>query len=546
MTTTERQWTDVLILGGGIAGYRAAVAAMAQGVKTTLISRGRGASPYVIGFNAPIGSIDDRDTPEIYMQDMIRGGYELNDKRLVSALAEHSIQSFKDLRALKVPFSNTNEHVSQRHLSGNKYARSVFVPEGTGKSILNALIKQSQQNGVEILTGYKVIELIRCEQRVIGAIVWKYHARNLVFIYARAVVLAMGGMGRAFSDTTYPADVNGESFGLAYHAGATLIDMEFIQYEPVVTVWPETCRGMEMPTAMLGDGAYLKNATGDRFLLTPANPKGEKGVEKARMALLIQNEINEGRGLSQGGVAFDTTVLDPAILESYVSHCKRLRAAGVDPRVTPPIVAPAAHSIMGGVAIDEKCWSGVPGLYVAGEATGGVHGASRIAGNGCADALAFGFIAGVSAASDIGPPLPSDICSMEDELLSNIQHVSLLDPKDNVQALKDDIRHALSTSAGIYRNESGLRQGSEKVRAVQMKIVRNKSADLQESISVTELSNMALASQCVIQAALLREESRGAHQRLDYRSQDDEKWLVHIGFKKAMNATLSHELLPIQ
>src|SRR5690606_23010303 len=125
---------------------------------------------------------------------------------------------------------------------------------------------------------------------------------------------------------------------------------------------------------------------------------------------------------------------------------------------------------------------GVPGLYVAGEATGGVHGASRIAGNGCADALAFGFIAGVSAASDIGPALPSVICSMEDELLSNIQHVSLLDPEDNPQALKDDVRHALSASAGIYRNESGLRQGSEKVRAVQMKIVRDKSADLQESI----------------------------------------------------------------
>ena len=546
MTTTERQWTDVLILGGGIAGYRAASAAAAQGVKTTLVARGKGASPYVIGFNSPIGSVDNRDDTDAYMRDMIQGGSQLNDKRLVSALAENSIQGFKDLLQLKVPFASAGEKISQRHLSGNTYPRSVFVPGGTGKSVLDSLAKHARHSGVQILAGYKVIELIRYEQKIIGAIVWKYHTRTLLFIYARAVVLAMGGMGRAFSDTTYPADVNGEAFGLAYRAGATLIDMEFIQYEPVVTVWPEACKGMEMPTAMLGDGAHLKNANGCRFLLTPENPKGEKGIEKARMALLIQDEINAGRGLHPGGVIFDTTVLRPDALESYVSHCKRLRAAGVDPKISPPIVAPAAHSIMGGVAIDENCWSGVPGLYVAGEAAGGVHGASRIAGNGCADALAFGAIAGISAANDMAPYPSSDICSTEDELAQNIQQASLLDSNDSAQSLKAEVRHALTTSAGIYRNESGLRQGLKMIRNIQKKITKNKSTDLKESISIIELSNIALASQCVIQAALMRQESRGAHQRLDYRNQDDEKWLVHIGFKKTANETLSHGLLPIQ
>lgn len=546
MVDIDRQWTDVLVLGAGIAGYRAAAAAVNLGAKVTLVSRSKGASPYVIGFNAPIGGKDNHDTPQAYYEDMVKGGYGLNDTRLVAQLANHAAQGFTDLSDIHVPFSKIGPIPKLRHLSGNRHPRSVFVPGGTGKSVLNALSNEVQRSAATVLSGYKVLDLIRAGEQVIGAVVWKIHSNTLTFIYSRATVLATGGLGQAFGDTTYPADVSGQSFGLAYRAGATLIDMEFIQFEPVVTVWPVACKGMEMPTAMLGDGARIRNALGERFLVTEQNPKGEKGIEKARMALLIQNEINEGRGLPQGGVTFDTTVLPKETLESYVSHCKRLRSAGIDPCVTAPIVAPAAHSIMGGVAIDDHCWSGVPGLYVAGEAAGGVHGASRIAGNGCADAIVFGDIAGRTAAGNLLASPPSKTDFIEREHLNRLFNINLLHRNDEVTALKTEAQQALTMAAGIYRQEDQLLHGLQTVNQIQSRIGPSSEAGLRSMIDLLELSNILLASSCVIHAALLRKESRGAHQRLDYKSQDDENWLKHIGFYQDADSVLSHKLLPVQ
>lgn len=545
--------TDVLVLGGGLTGYRAALAARASGASVTMAYRARGASPYVIGFNAPLGNVDERDSAQVYFDDMVRGGYGLNDRRLVRVLAGRSVAAYEELVRRGVPFAHSRADSGaakalQRHLSGNTYPRSVFIPEGTGTGIMNILHGHARDEGVEIIAGQKVIDLLRDGDEVVGAVLCKPHTNELTAIRARSVVMAMGGIGRLYADSTYPADVNADALGLALDAGARLTDMEFVQFEPLVVMWPTGCRGMEMPTAMLGDGAQMRNRLGERFMMAYNPPHGERQIEKAKMSLFIQREIDEGRGFPGGGVEFDATMLTPQQLESYVSHCKRLRAAGVDPATTPPLVAPAAHSMMGGVAVDEWCWSGIPGLYVGGEAAGGVHGASRIAGNGCSDTLVFGAVAGEGAVQGMRGETARDWAAIEarslDALAACIDPAAV--PAQPIEASKEEIRHVLAGSAGIWRSAAGLQSGHAALQAIAPGLRQAKGADIPGAIEVREARRMADIAQIIVTAALTRTESRGAHQRTDFPALDDERWLRHISFRAGEDGKPVQEFTAIQ
>lgn len=528
--------TDVLVLGGGMAAYRAAIAARETGVGVTLAYRGRGASPYVIGFNAPLGHADGQDNPDAYIDDMVRGGYGLNDRRLVRRLAHDASAAYHELRALGVPFAmqEGGGKAMQRHLSGNSHARSVYVPEGTGRAVIDALRRRARALGVLERGGEKIVGLLHGEAGVRGALLWKPHSDELTLVRAAAVVMAMGGLGQLYADSTYPVDVAGDACAMAFEAGATLIDMEFMQFEPVVTVWPPQCRGMEMPTAMLGDGAQLRNASGERFMLRYNPPHAERHIEKARMALCIQREIDEGRGLPEGGVWFDATPLEPHQRESYVSHCARLRAAGVDPANQPVLVAPAAHSAMGGVSIDDNGWTGVPGLYAAGEAAGGVHGASRIAGNGCSDTLVFGAVAGRHAADAAMARNAARELAPGDEPAG-----AALDPlrrwhgptASDPAPLKKRIREVLAEHAGIWRSAEGLRRGQAGLREIGARLEELRAADLPGALALLETERMARCAAMVLAAALARAESRGAHQRTDFPD-GDSRWLTHLSFHR--------------
>ncbi len=540
--------TDVLVLGGGLAGYRAAVAAREAGAAVTMAYFARGASPYIIGCNSPIGHADARDKPEIFFDDMVRGGYGLNDRRLVRVMSTGAIDAQRELSALGVPFPiESNHRITQRHLSGNTYPRSLFIPEGTGKVVLEHLSAHAEKIGVRILTGLKVVDFLNDSGEIAGALLWDRRDRKFLAITARSVVLAMGGIGRIYSDSTYPADVGSDSYGLALKHGARLIDMEFVQFEPVVTVWPEGCRGMEMPTAMLGDGAHLKNAEGERFMFRYNPEHGEKQIEKAKMALCVQTEIDEGRGLPDDTVIFDTTVLPPERLESYKTHVRRLRNAGVDPLTTPPHVRPASHSQMGGVLIDDSGWTGVPGLYAGGESAGGVHGASRLAGNGCADTLVFGALAGRGAAKG----MLADRNRNWDAIINNsVQAISSYESRKGharASELKDNVRDIMLRSAGLWRHEMGLTQGRNQLR----ELTRIAASDLatsgmEQAIEACELDHMLVTAQMIVEASLLRTESRGAHQRRDFPKLDDANWLKHVGFRTDGAGGFVREDAPIQ
>lgn len=527
--------TDVLVLGGGLAAYRAALAARARGAKVLMVYRARGASPYIIGFNAPLGHVDRRDTPDIYYDDIVRGGYYLNDRRLVRVLADQASAVYHELQSIGVPFvlrDDGSGMAQQRHLSGNTYARSVFIAEGTGTAIMNAMHARAREIGVEMLSGLRVLDLLRDGGEVVGALLCTPHTYALTTVRARSVVVALGGVGRLYADSTYPADVNADGLSLSLEAGASLLDMEFVQFEPLVVMWPEGCRGMEMPTAMLGDGAQMRNRLGERFMLSCNPPHGEQQIEKARMSLFIQREIDEGRGFPEGGVAFDATMLTEAQRESYVSHCRRLRASGVDPAVATPLVAPAAHSMMGGVAVDERCWSGVPGLYIGGESAGGVHGASRIAGNGCSDTLVFGGVAGDSAAADLASAAARDWHAIEAQALARLT-ACIGQPSgkaDAIDTAHNTIRRTVAQAAGIWRSQAGLDNGLSILRSVAEELRQTRAPDLAGAIALREARRLAAIGSTVIDAALQRTESRGAHQRTDFPETDDGYWLRHIGF----------------
>lgn len=520
-----RLGADVLVIGGGIAGLRAALAAAQQGASVVVAHAAQGASPYVLGVNAPLDAA--ADSPARYAEDMLRGGYGLNDRRLVHALAQEAESAVRELAALGVPFARQGDAFRLRHLSGNTCARSVFVPEGTGRAILDALTREAERRGVQRLAGYRALRLLCRDGHVVGALLHSRARSGLVAVAAGAVVLAAGGIGRLYEDSTYPADVAADSCALALEAGAVLIDMEFVQFEPTVTVFPETCRGMEMPTAMLGDGAQLINAAGERFMQRYNPGHMEKRIEKAKLALCIQREIDEGRGFPDRSVVFDTTRLDPAILEGYVTHVKRLRAAGLDPLREPPRIRPAAHSIMGGVRIDAACRSDVPGLSVCGESAGGIHGASRLAGNGGGEIVTFGRIAGRAAgrmrARNLDP-LPLARAAL-DRLQDECRRPGGAEPGEAAARLG----RLMTASCGLYREAEDLNRA--------LATVRGERAAWRDGVPATTLDDLAvnrathnrlLAAETILAAALRRAESRGAHQRRDCPATDERGWTCHI------------------
>jgi succinate dehydrogenase/fumarate reductase flavoprotein subunit len=537
--------TDVLVIGGGISGHRAALAAHERGASVLMLYLARGASPYMIGCNAPIGHADGRDNPSVYFDDMVRGGYGLNDRRLVAAMCDNMNSSYWELAGLGVPFAADGERVLQRRLSGNAFPRSVYVPEGVGLAILKALGQRVQSLAIQALAGWKAIALLEDDGEVVGAMATQRHGDRVICVRAGSVVLANGGIGKLYDDSTYPVDVLSGSYALGFSAGARLVDMEFVQFEPVVTVWPDGCRGMEMPTAMLGDGARLINVNGERFMLR-YNPDGaEVGVEKAKLSMIIQQEIDEGRGLPDGTVIFDTTHVPSKLLEGYVSHCRRLRSSGVDPRETAPRVRPAAHSQMGGIFIDEQGWTGVPGLYAGGEASGGVHGASRIAGNGCSDTVVFGALAGRGAAAGMLDVAGRDWHRIVRIALRPIEAVR--DDKGGMSAadVKRALRATMVKHVGIWRNKDGLEAALRELRSQRSQLGVRGEPSWNEVVEVFETKQVLSIAEMISYAALARTESRGAHQRRDHRAQDDDHWLKHIAFAKASDGPYRSAYLPL-
>lgn len=514
--------TDVLVLGSGAAGYQAAGAAARGGASVCIVGLAKGASPFILGFNACLENGHREDSIAQFDSDVFQGGYEIADPSLVQTLATQAREAFIELQALGVPFETNAGRPALRHLSGSKYPRSVYVKSGTGNAILSAVSKAAMGLGVKEHLGLKVMSLIKVDDRVCGALAWHRHTGELTAFLAGNTVMAMGGIGGLYSDSTYPADVGGDSYALALDAGATLVDMEFVQFEPTVVSTPPAVKGMEMPTAMLGDGAIMKNTLGERFMCRYNPPDCEKRIEKAKMALCIQTEIDEGRGTDNGSVYFDATGLSPECLQGYVTHFRRLVKAGVDPSFTPIQIHPAAHSLMGGVKINAQCHSGIEGLFVCGEASGGVHGASRIAGNGAADAIVFGRVAGRFAQQTLVPLTPTHLNRAKEIAEACFEQAQRPCPVETTRPYLQIIPDIMASKVGIRRSGASMRQAVDSLRALLAEI--QDAWDGSPFHPLAGARTAALVGLCIAASALRREESRGAHFRTDFPTRDDKHW----------------------
>lgn len=545
--TADVVTADVVVLGGGVAAHRAAVAAREAGAEVAMVYAGSGASPKLICFNVPVVGGDPRDSPAAYVEDMLRGGCGLNERPLIDALATDTPAALAELETIGVEFVRRGAAYAVRHLGGSTYPRGVFSPDGLGPSALRRLEARCRALGVISLAGCKVVGLLADGPEVVGALAVRRRSGTLVVLRARAVVLAMGGLGRLYDDSTYPIDVAGEAYALAYDAGARLIDMEFVQFEPTVVVHPAGARGMEMPTAMLGDGAHLTNARGERFMFRVNPEHGERAIDKARMSLAIQREIDEGRGLPDGSVRFDTTVLATALLEGYTAHVKRLRNAGLEPTRSAPHVRPAAHSMMGGVRIGADGFTGVRGLWACGEAAGGVHGASRLAGNSGSDVLVFGARAGrAAAASTASASDRRDWAAIEATATASFRAAAAGSGRPRPDDVKAAVRRLMGRAAGLHRREQDLNAALAELNALGADVAAGLDArGADAAVSAVEARSMLLVARMVASAALARTESRGAHQRADFPNQDDRVWLRHLAVSRRSDGGMAIDSLPL-
>jgi succinate dehydrogenase/fumarate reductase flavoprotein subunit len=508
--------TDVLIIGGGSAGLIAALEARKYGLDVTVLSKhkvGQSGNIIVSGsaLSVVVPEAGNLDSEVTYLEDLYRSGKRINQPQLAETLAQHSKQALELLEGYGLNFfKNKNEFV-KRKPPGHSYPRSVptvwdgYSYMARGLSFTAPLYDAAHVRGVRMINKATVTELIKRDGIIVGAIVFHPLEKEWTVISSKVTIMASGGAGWIFSETNNTVGITGDSYALAYHAGATLIDMEFVQFYPTEMIH------LKMPASnpLFGDGAVLRNKFGERFM-QKYDPAGDMAT-RDKMAQAIFMEVESGNGLD-GGVYFDCREIPLDILESKYAHfCKQLRKKGVEPAKDMIIVAPTTHYFLGGIQIDQKCRSTLPGLLAAGEATGGIHGANRLSGNAIADTVVFGAIAGNMAAEEVNRARETNL---EKENF-NLDFYRREEPRYSVVQKKEELRKMMWECASVVRNEAGLRQGLGSLDEIKKSIPYVDVKNEKEFVSFIELQNMLTVSEMIIKGAIERRESRGSHWRND-------------------------------
>ncbi len=525
--------TDVLIIGGGIAGLYAGIETIRQGQKVVILVKGPTCSTGIVGFNVAFPKLSSGDSPAQFFDDLIMGGRHLNDKSLIAIMAYESTYILNELEKMGIKFQKINDEFAVRRAAGSSVPRTVYFGDSIGPDIMSCFLKYLNDKGAKFLKNTSMISLIKEGPKVVGASAVSEKGQ-LTFINSKATVLATGGAGNLYSFCTTPKSIDGDGYRVAFEVGAKLMDMEFVQFEPFIITSPPQLKGVGIPTTSIWDGAKLYNINKEEFL-----PKDSKSkvlnLTKDVLSRLIRSEISSGRGTKEGGVYMDWTVLPDEIISKYPRFVKICQSGGVDPYKTPMEVAPACHHMMGGVIIDDFCRSTVDGLFAAGEVASGVHGANRLAGAAGTDVLVFGKRAGKYAA----------IFAKKNRLLSSESFGKLVnnhmdefkrligERKEEEISFEDmlsDIRSIMWNKVGIIRNANDLEHTIDHLTALNNSINRSKISNFESLEMCFKLKSACLVSLMIAKAALLRQESRGDHYREDHSERDDLNWLKHIVF----------------
>jgi len=496
--------TEVLIIGGGLTGLRAALAASEAGREVTILWKGPGASPGIMGFNAPVGP---KDSEDIFFDDTMRSGTGINRKDLARALVEGTRSAVADLEKRGMEFARDSSGYDLLQPLGCSHPRLVHYNSSTGIEIGKLLLRGIEERGVKIFRGTAATDIIVHGGKVIGACGIDMKNGRFLGFHSKAVVLTTGGCGNLYPLTTYPWDICGDGYAMAYRAGAEMIDMEFVQFEPCCFVYPDELKGDPIPTTTLMEGGQLRNAQ-EEEILARHGLTAEPSLQKDVLSRALHSEITEGRGAEHGGIWLDISMLPrDMITVSHSIFYKPALKAGVDLTAQPAEVAPAAHTSMGGVLIGDGCESSVAGLYAAGEVAGGIHGANRIGGNAGAETLVFGAIAGKSAASyaanlsgaDTGQVF-QDLVSEKDNRYSSRKPVT----PEQIVKVREKIQGIMKSQAGIIRSKDGLTSAISELLEIEAALHEREKLPESDMLETVTLENLVSVGLLIATAALKR------------------------------------------
>jgi succinate dehydrogenase / fumarate reductase, flavoprotein subunit len=566
-TNPQTRPHDVLVIGAGGAGLRAAIEAKAAGASVGLVCKSLLGKAHTVmaegGVAASLGHVASSDDWRIHFRDTMVGGKYLNNPRMAELHALESPDRVRELEAWGAVFDRTADgRILQRPFGGHSHARLAHVGDRTGLEMIRTLQDRAVSLGIDVYMECTITRLITGRAGVTGAFgYWRSNGRPIVFP-AKAVILATGGIGKAYEITSNSWEYSGDGQALAYRAGAELIDMEFVQFHPTGMVWPPGVRGLLVTEAVRGEGGILRNAKGARFMwmYLPEERREEYAAtdeEAARwvsalsegketdarrppelstrdnVARAIYTEVKEGRGSPHGGVFLDISYL-PADhvrrkLPSMYEQFKEL--ADVDITKGPMEVGPTTHYVMGGIRVDADTEeTSVPGLYAAGEVAGGMHGANRLGGNSLSDLLVFGARAGAAAAAHAagssGEPYvdPVQVQEAARELAAPLERREGEDP----YAIQRDLQTTMQRLVGIYREEADLEEALRELAELRrrwrsVRVTGGRTFNPGWHL-VFELGNLLTVAEAIARSARQRTESRGAHSRLDYPDTDDGTW----------------------
>lgn len=529
--------TDVLVIGAGGAGIRAAIEARNRGAQVLVVSKGDYPDGCItaIAMGAIAAAVDQRDSRDAHYEDTLKGGHDLNHPKLVRLLADMGPERALDVERYGSAFDKTDGRFDLFAYPGNAIPRAMLAGDRYKGGFFKGLVREAARVGIEVLQHVMVIDLLREGDAVCGAAALEIDTETLLILKAKAVIVATGGAGSLFSLTTNLSGITGDGSALAYGAGACLSDMEFVQTRACM-IYPEAMRGTAPPAdGGVTIGGRFYNGLCERYMKKYHPDKAEQ-VTRAEVARCTQKEILEGRASPHGGVYGDFSGVPREQLMKFKAFMQACAALAFDPSWQPYEWAPGAHYFMGGIVINERCETGVPGLYAAGEAQSGTMGANRLPGNALTETQVFGAIAGAEAAkraqdANAAWAAPETAASRASE-----QAAALWNRQDGVdyREVRKEITALMSLYAGVIRHEEGLRRALSAMDAIgrdkigRLCIAENRSFG--ELARLWETRNIHAVGQLILQAALLRQESRGAHNREDYPETSD-AWRKNIVFR---------------
>ncbi|HEU5219463.1 MAG TPA: fumarate reductase/succinate dehydrogenase flavoprotein subunit [Gemmatimonadales bacterium] len=579
---------DVLVIGAGGAGLRAAVEAASKGVSVGLVCKSLLGKAHTVmaegGVAAAMGNVDDRDDWRVHFTDTLRGGQYLNNWRMAELHAKESPDRVRELEAWGALFDRTPDgRILQRNFGGHRYPRLAHVGDRTGLEMIRTLQDHGVHQGIDVHMEVTIVTLFTSQGRAVGALAYDRERGRFRLFRARAIVIATGGIGRAYRITSNSWEYTGDGHSLAYHVGAALMDMEFIQFHPTGMVWPPSVRGILVTEGVRGEGGVLKNKDGRRFMFddipenyrsqTADNPEegwryvlGDKNARRPpelltrdHVARCIVREVREGRGSPHGGVFLDIAWIKEK-LPNAAEHIKKKlpsmyhqfkQLADIDITTTPMEIGPTTHYIMGGIRVDgDTQMSTVPGLFAAGEAAAGLHGANRLGGNSLSDLLVFGKRAGESAAAFAGtqgavaPDAGQVNEAMKDALAPFDRSTG-----ESPYAVQHDLQNMMQDLAGIVRTEGDLLRAAEglvtlRERAARVSVPGNREYNPGWHTAL-DLRHLLTVSDAIVSSALARKESRGGHFRDDYPEKKAEFAGANFVSEKDSSGRLALRSVPI-